>query len=794
MGSEEKMVFKMLKKDFIRNKVINSTILIFLVLSAFLMASGTLVVLQMANAMESLFDKAQPPHFLQMHSGEIDQTAIDDFTNSVPYVIAEETVEMLNIEATSIGYKKQNSQEEISMAGNMMDNGFVVQNTKFDYLMDEHNGIAKVGEGEIGVPISYKITYDLQIGDKVVIATGDFCKEMTIVCFVRDAQMASSLASSIRFLVSQADYDLLEAHLGNLEYIIEYRLNDEKLAGDIQRLYEAEESGMPTNGQAITYPLIKLLNSIGGGLLAGMMMLVSLLLIIIAVINLRFTLLATIEEEQREIGAMKAIGFSRKDIRNLYLSKYRILTIIGCIVGYLLALPISRFLISSISINFGKAEMSTLQSLIPLLTTIIVYIMVVLCCKKILKRIDCISVVEALVYGIAPKKRQKSKAKIMPLKKYKGQHMNLFLALRTCWIERKSWSLITGIFLLAICIMIIPFNILTTIDSPKFAASMGNSQCDIGIDLQFREAIEERSKALRGVLKEDDRVKNFEAFANVKYEIKGEEGYEPFLIECGDYADFPLVCLEGQSPVQSNELAISYLNAKRYGVKVGDSVTLKDGNEMMELKICGIYQEVTSGGYTAKAHLEYIGKEIQRYAFFINLKEPTLIKQVAGDYANQFSYAKVMPMEAYIRQVYGSITESFRGAVLITSIVGAFIACLITALFLKLQMLKESSKCATLKAIGFSSKEIRKQYMIEVGICAAIGIVLGIIVANTFGEIGTGAILSLTGMGIAQFNFVIHIPYTYVVCPIVLLGISLITTWFSQNTVKSANIIEMIKE
>lgn len=792
--SRKKMIFKMIQKDFIRNKVINSTILIFLVLSAFLMASGTLVVLQMTNAMDSLFEKAQPPHFLQMHSGDIDQKVIDAFTKAVPYVAGQETVEMLNIEATSIGYKKQNSQEEISMAGNMMDNGFVVQNTDFDYLMDEDNQIAQVGEGEIGVPITYKVSYDLQIGDKVIIASQGFYKEMTIVCFVRDAQMASSLASSIRFLVSQPDHEVLRAHLGSLEYIIEYRLTNEGLAGDFQRLYEAKESGMPTNGQAITYPLIKLLNSIGGGLLAVMMMLVSFLLIMIAVINLRFTLLATIEEEQREIGAMKAIGFSRKDIRNLYLSKYRILTLIGCVIGYLLALPISGLLVNSISISFGKAQMTMIQSLLPLLTTIIVYIMVMLCSKKILKRIDSISVVEALVYGGTSKKPKKSKAKIMPIKQYSGQQMNFYLAMRTCWIERRSWSLVVGIFLLAICIMIIPSNILNTIDSPEFAASMGNSQCDLGIDLQFRESIEERSVALTEALGKDERVKTFRAFANVKYEIQGEEGYEPFLIECGDYAAFPLVCLQGQSPVQPNELAISYLNAKKFGMKVGDIITLKEGNKRVALKICGIYQEVTSGGYTAKAPIDYIGKDIQRYAFFINLKDPTGVEQMAKEYANAFPYAKVMPMEKYIKQTYGSITESFKGAVLITSIIGAFIACLITALFLKLQMAKEASKCATLKAIGFSNKEIRSQYMMEVGVCAAIGIILGIIVSNTLGEMGTGAILSLTGMGIAEFNFVINLPFTYGIAPIVLVGIALLTTWYSQNTVKNANIIEMIKE
>lgn len=784
----------MLKKDVIRNKVINSTIVIFLVLSAFLMASGTLVVLQMTNAMNSLFDIAEPPYFLQMHSGDIDQRAIDQFTKSVPYVTAQETVEMLNIEAASIGYKKQGSREEISMADNMMDNGFVVQNTKFDYLLDENNDVAKVGDGEIGVPISYKVTYDLQLGDKVVIMSGNFYKEMTIVCFVRDAQMASSLASSIRFLVSKTDHDLLRTHLGNLEYIIEYRLTQSQLADDFQRLYELEKSGMPTNGQAITYPLIKLLNSIAGGLLAGMMILVSLILITIAVINLRFTLLATIEEEQKEIGAMKAIGFSRKDIRNLYLSKYRILTVVGCIVGYLLALPISDLLLSSITLTFGEARMNRVQSILPLLTTVIVYFLVVQSCKKILKRIDRISVVEALLYGAEHRKSKKSKVKVMPVKNYKGKHMNFHLAVRECLVERKSWGLIVAIFLLATCIMIIPINLLNTIESPQFAASMGNSECDLRIDLQFRESIEERSAEIAEALNKDSEVQAYGQFAAVRYEINGEEGYESFLIGCGDYTNFPIVCLEGRSPMQSGEIAVSYLNAKKFGVKVGDLLTVKQGDEILNLKVCGIYQDVTGGGYTAKANLKDTENKVQRYSFFIRLKDADKVEQLADRYTQTFSFAKVMPMERYIKQTYGSVTESFKGAVIITSFLGIFIACLITVLFLKLQTVKDYSKCATLKAIGFSSKEICKQYMIKVFVCACLGIVLGIIVANTLGEMGAGWIFSLAGMGLTRFNFTVNIPFTWGVCPGTLVIMALVTTWMSQSTVKRANIVEMIRE
>lgn len=79
---------------------------------------------------------------------------------------------------------------------------------------------------------------------------------------------------------------------------------------------------MPKNGQGITYPLIKLVNGLSNGLTAGMMVLISMLLVFIAAFVLRFTILASLEEEIYEIGVMKAIGISDKDIEGKSKGKF----------------------------------------------------------------------------------------------------------------------------------------------------------------------------------------------------------------------------------------------------------------------------------------------------------------------------------------------------------------------------------------------------------------------------------------------------------------------------------------
>lgn len=66
--------------------------------------------------------------------------------------------------------------------------------------------------------------------------------------------MNSMLSSSKRFLVNPSDYEKA-AGLGKEEYLIEFRLKEGTDPSAFSNAYTA--AGLPANGPAITYPLIK---------------------------------------------------------------------------------------------------------------------------------------------------------------------------------------------------------------------------------------------------------------------------------------------------------------------------------------------------------------------------------------------------------------------------------------------------------------------------------------------------------------------------------------------------------
>ena len=137
-------------------------------------------------------------------------------------------------------------------------------------------------------------------------------------------------------------------------------------------------------------------NAMSDAAVAMVIILISVLLIMIASLCIRLTFLATIDEDIREIGVMKAIGISKKDIKKVYLNKYRVMSVVAGIIGYLLSFAVVNLFNGNMRLYLSSDLSGNLKYGLSLIAPIFVYFMIVMYCKKVLKRIDKISAVEAL--------------------------------------------------------------------------------------------------------------------------------------------------------------------------------------------------------------------------------------------------------------------------------------------------------------------------------------------------------------------------------------------------------------
>ena len=167
-------------------------------------------MIELGNSLNVLFIKADTPHFVQMHAGELNQAEIDSWAVANEMVRDQQTVQMITVDGSILYLGESQTAEENSI----MDISFVTQNEKFDFLLDLNNNIIQVSPGEIAVPVYYSQERGLEIGDKVRVSVGAEEIVFNIVAINRDSQMNPAIIHSKRFLVHEQDYALLREHTG----------------------------------------------------------------------------------------------------------------------------------------------------------------------------------------------------------------------------------------------------------------------------------------------------------------------------------------------------------------------------------------------------------------------------------------------------------------------------------------------------------------------------------------------------------------------------------------------------
>lgn len=787
MRSRNALLLRYAGNDLTTNKGVNLALLVVVVLSAFLMATGAMVIERLVGAVDQLYAEAKPPHFLQMHKGDYDAAALQRFAAGQPDIEAWTVVQMYGFDSSALSWQRPSTGQAGDLSDSLIDNLFVQQNPDFDFLIDESGTIAQPGPGEVYVPVAYQQRFGLQPGDRLRVGPGAGSRELTVRGFVRDAQMASSLSSSTRFLVSPADLAALGDSAGaEPEIIVEYRLTDAGATAQLQSAYEADPA-LPKNGQAVTYQMIRIINAFSDGLVAIALMFASVVLIVIALLNLRFVIRGTLQDQVREIGAMKAIGIPDHEVSRLYLAKYGLMALLGCVIGGLLAVLAASLLSRDVRVNYAAAPLSVWTFLVPVLALVAVYLVVLAICHGVLRRVRRIEVVNALVHGSTLTERQTAQQARRASRRVRrtsltsaggGPLSGGSLNRRLAWLDLRAgarqWALLPAVFFLAAVLMALPMNLLSTFESPRFVTYLGAPESDLRADLAYTDDLDTVRSELAAQLQGDDRVVAVRPYAKVLSEAEvldeagAPEGTETLPIEVGDYSGGTVDFLQGGPPAPG-EIALSVLNAEKYQVGLGDRLRVRQGQQWTSHVVSGIYQDVTSGGYTAKMQGE-VTEGAAGYVLYADVADGVDPAVIATEYGQRFPAASVIPMRSYVQQTLSYVTDAFAKAAALSFVFGIGVAVLITSLFLKLRLSSDRRTMGVLSAIGFSAREIIAQTRGKTLALAAVGTVAGLVFTATLGESLVGGLISLAGLGIAQLEFLPTVWLVYGAYPLVLIG------------------------
>jgi putative ABC transport system permease protein len=772
------MYKRIIRNDLVKSWTVSLITLLFIASAATLISLAATLAVHLSGAIDTLMTQAKTPHFMQMHSGQLDTARLETFAQQNGNVDAFQVLEFLNVDGAQITIGGN------TLAHSVQDNGFCTQSRSFDYLLDLDGNIIEPSDGELYVPLAYGKDGTAKLGDTAVIAGTKF----TVAGFLRDSQMNSLLASSKRFLVSENDYAQIR-NSGSIEYLIEFRLKDLSKLGAFETSYI--NANLEANGPTVTYPLFQMINAISDGLMIALLLLVSALVVVIAILCIRFTLLAKIEEDYREIGVLKAIGLRTADIKTLYLSKYGAIAVAGGALGYGLSLVFQGMALKNIRITFGESNNGPAAGFFGMASVLLVLFVIVAYVNGVLSRFRKISAAQAIRFGTAPEKSPG--ANWFHLSENQRLNTNVFFGIKDVLARKRLYAAMMAVVMVSAFIILVPQNLYHTISSPKFCTYMGIGDCDMLIDVQQTDDIDTKVEEITRMIQNDGDITQYAVLTTKRFTIMSEDGTEEQIkIELGNHTVFPVNYSKGKGPQTENEIALSAMNADELGKQIGDTIVLVNGDSKKKLTVCGIYSDITNGGKSAKAAFTEHGGDVMWYIICVKFSHHAFVSDKVAEYTQKFGFAKVADTSEYITQTFGPTIRSIGNVSTAGMMVALMITILVTLLTMKMLIAKDGYSIAVMKALGFTSRDIVTQYLSRFLLVLLVGIALGTVLANTLGEFLAGSVIA--SFGATSFQFVINPLSAYLLCPLAMGCAVLFAAILGASGVEKIKISEHIKE
>lgn len=459
-------------------------------------------------------------------------------------------------------------------------------------------------------------------------------------------------------------------------------------------------------------------------ILVLILMIFSSSILIISLFVSKFKIEQTIEEEISNMGALKALGYTSKEIIVSCIFPYIIsgllFTMLGIIASYFI-LPILSKVIEMQSGFIWKVKIDLSLNILVLLINIILITVFTLVASLKIKRLNPINAIR----GITIRGNNKN---YLEIEKTKG-NIHFILMLKN-FLNTKKQNILLGIMLFLITIIssfigILFYNV--NMNPINFINTLVEEHPSVVISSKLD---------LRNELETQDNVKDVIYYdENITLNYK-DNSYKTFVAE--NFKDLSNdLCYEGRNPVNSNEVAIGSKLEETYNINIGDYITLSKKGTENKYKVVGFIQSVNYSG-------EVIEMTLDGYKILDNSYLPTTMyiyldnEQRAEEFINRVKskYGNDIISTMNYAESMESATTMYISLVSIICIVIIVITLLLIYLILYIIIssiiIKRKQELGIFKAIGYENRELVKQLVGGFMPSTIMGTMLGLLVSEIF--------------------------------------------------------------
>lgn len=655
--------------------------------------------------------------------------------------------------------------DALCMVGNFAYNGGEV-NTEFvilekDAALERPIGrveIVEEGDGETGVylPMLYK-TGDIAVGRLIELKIGSNTVNYPVSGFFNSVMAGSHNCGMCELLLTRDLYEELEER----GYAPEATLLSVRLAqGGSSAEFEADLKSKVSEGFPYSrvisnsYAMVSTSRYISQMICSGIVSAMAFFVLLIALVVIASNIGNHIQENMRNLGALKAVGYTSRQLVLSLLVQFLGISLAAAVLGtglsYLLFPSINAMMISQTGIPY---EMGFL-SLPCVLSFGILGTAVALAVWLSSRRIRKIDPILALRQGIETHNFRQNH---VPLDKT-GLSLNLALALKnTLSGVRQNVTVCVTMLVLSLVVVFSGLMVENMIaDIRPFLYMVVGETADSCVNVNV--GIEE---AFLGEMESEPDVEKIYLYNTVN--VRHAEGMDLMAMLCDDFSQVNNqgVCIQGRFPRYDNEVAIAAKYAGEKELEIGEEIRLTVGDREERYIITGFTQISNNLGrdcLLTREGYEKLG-ELQNLSYYLVLREGADLEdfheRVRQNFAgNVNTTLDIQSIIGGTASVYVSLMKIIVCAVLFLSVI---IIAFVLFLLVRTMLGRKKHDYGILKALGFTTGQLIVQtalsFMPAMILSTAAGLVVCSLVINPL------VALFLNGIGIVKCTFTVPVGF-----------------------------------
>lgn len=669
--------------------------------------------------------------------------------------------------------------------------------------MEEERTIGKIPVVEnpsydaILLPYYLKYSEGYEVGDFIYLQFYEREYRFCVTGFVNDPLFANPLNISIYscYITDACMKDILEeepALAGYRQRQYRARLGessdswkfDEKvsliLTKEIPELADGMNLGLNWNSMSHG---VSIMSNIG----MGIILLFSVLLLMVAVIIIRFSVQNFVELNLKNIGILKASGYTSRQLRTALLLEMAALALLGSILGLLAGALGSRFIGSLEGMMLGlswKFVFAPQAAGISLLVVLGAVCFTVLLSGRVYRKV---TVLDALRGGVHTHNFKKN---YFPLHVCRLPQSLALAGKNILGEKRKNLSVLCIVALQAL-VTIIGFALYQNFAAnPEKLLKMSGSE--VGDAYVTGKNLDEAGS----------RMEDWEEAEKVIYynncSVHLYSGDESISLTCDIYRTPQDVnnemLVEGRLPVYDNEIVLTAIVAERLSVGVGDVIYVEGGGERKDYMISGVDQKFNNAGIKAMMTwegAERLNGETAAVVLHLYLKEGVSFADIQEKLSEEFPDLDVTEGAKLIEHSLAVIRLAMQIICLIFVTITVVVVVMVELLLVKSKITKERKNYGIHKALGYTTAQlIGHTLLVNMPVIFA-GSVLGIVLGR--GVLNPLVSAFLSGLGIKKCEMTID-PVWFLVTVFGIVAVAAISCFISAARIRRIEPVKMLSE